>query len=527
MADHTASSYSLKRSLVMGFVPVLLLLSGCMLASVYLSYEIHALVASTSTTATDKIQYAQMTAGKLSSVSQSLQTLTDSLDPEEAREAYVSTWKLLSEAALDRHEEMHEPLYLLLKETRQAWIERQEADEAFSRFIESYRNLDAQLFRTIALIGPSKTDRSGKLARSLVLSHEVDHIARYKAVRKVAFGICAEPNARLIDKAAASCERITAIVSELDSIAEDYSGKKAVFQNHVASIRLDLQVLYDNYNTLEIRQLKSEVGKLDELSDSFMLLFFAQLIAAGVMISALVYGYRLLIRPIQQTTSMLGRSMKNDDAASVGPAASPITEIQDFINQSRQIVQYTASERDKTAKLQARYDELRKSAQIDSLTGVNNRASLDELIVNLPQVRDGIAVLMVDIDFFKDINDRYGHQFGDRILHATAQTLRRFISSQDTVYRYGGEEFCIVLLNVTQAAAMLVANRLCARVREISRETGTAVPDIESGTPLTISIGVSSVTRFLGEKTLPELIAEADTALYRAKDAGRNCVRTR
>lgn len=134
MADHPASSYSLKRSLVMGFVPVLLLLSGCMLASVYLNYEIHALVASTSTTATDKIQYAQMTAGKLSAVRQSLKTLSCTLDPEEAREAYVSTWKLVSEAALDRHEEMHEPLYKLLKETRQAWIERQEADEAFSRF---------------------------------------------------------------------------------------------------------------------------------------------------------------------------------------------------------------------------------------------------------------------------------------------------------------------------------------------------------------------------------------------------------
>ena len=72
---------------------------------------------------------------------------------------------------------------------------------------------------------------------------------------------------------------------------------------------------------------------------------------------------------------------------------------------------------------------------------------------------------------------------------------------------------------------MLVANRLCARVCEISRKTGIAIPGIESGTPLTISVGVSSVTRFLGEKTLPELIAEADTALYRAKDAGRNCVR--
>lgn len=147
------------------------------------------------------------------------------------------------------------------------------------------------------------------------------------------------------------------------------------------------------------------------------------------------------------------------------------------------------------------------------------------MIVNLPQVRDGIAVLMVDIDFFKNLNDRHGHQFGGRILHAAAQTLRRYVSSQDSVYRYGGEEFCFVLSNVTQAVAILVANRLCARVREISRETGIAVPDIESCTPLTISVGVSSVTRFLGDKTLPELIAEADTALYRAKDAGRNCVR--
>ena len=147
------------------------------------------------------------------------------------------------------------------------------------------------------------------------------------------------------------------------------------------------------------------------------------------------------------------------------------------------------------------------------------------MIVNLPQVHDGIAALMVDIDFFKNLNDRCGHQFGDRILHATAQTLRRYVSKQDTVYRYGGEEFCIVLSNVTQAAAMLVAIRLCARVREISRETGIAVPDIVSGTPLTISVGVSSVTRFLGEQTLPEPFAEADTALYRAKNARRNCVR--
>ncbi|MEI3355058.1 MAG: diguanylate cyclase [Duodenibacillus massiliensis] len=59
---------------------------------------------------------------------------------------------------------------------------------------------------------------------------------------------------------------------------------------------------------------------------------------------------------------------------------------------------------------------------------------------HLPQVHDGIAVLMVDIDFFKNLNDRCGHQFGDRILHATTQTLRRYVSKQDTVYRYGGKE---------------------------------------------------------------------------------------
>ncbi|WP_353844263.1 diguanylate cyclase [uncultured Duodenibacillus sp.] len=62
------------------------------------------------------------------------------------------------------------------------------------------------------------------------------------------------------------------------------------------------------------------------------------------------------------------------------------------------------------------------------------------MIVNLPQVHDGIAVLMVDIDFFENLNDRCGHQFGDRILHAAAQTPRRYVSKQDTVYRYGGKE---------------------------------------------------------------------------------------
>ena len=146
MAGRPTTSFSLKQTLIMGFVPVLLLLLGCTLGSIYLNYDIHSHVSVLSTSASDKLRYVQHTAINLETVKQSLKTLSTTHDPEEAREAYVSTWELFSESALDRYEETREPLYQLLKDTRRAWLERQKADEAHDRFIEQYKEFYRELY---------------------------------------------------------------------------------------------------------------------------------------------------------------------------------------------------------------------------------------------------------------------------------------------------------------------------------------------------------------------------------------------
>lgn len=172
MAGRPTTSFSLKQTLIMGFVPVLLLLLGCTLGSIYLNYDIHSHVSVLSTSASDKLRYVQHTAINLETVKQSLKTLSTTHDPEEAREAYVSTWELFSESALDRYEETREPLYQLLKDTRRAWLERQKADEAHDRFIEQYKEFYVHLIQTVALIGPRQNDRLTNLARNIVTTLE-------------------------------------------------------------------------------------------------------------------------------------------------------------------------------------------------------------------------------------------------------------------------------------------------------------------------------------------------------------------
>ena len=524
MAGRPTTSFSLKQTLIMGFVPVLLLLLGCTLGSIYLNYDIHSHVSVLSTSASDKLRYVQHTAINLETVKQSLKTLSTTHDPEEAREAYVSTWELFSESALDRYEETREPLYQLLKDTRRAWLERQKADEAHDRFIEQYKEFSVHLIQTVALIGPRENDRLTTLARNIVTTLEVDHLARYKAVRRFVDELCTTSNAPRTGKAGQSCRRLIDFVTDLDANAAEFERTQNQFERNIADIQQKVGTLRKKYSALETRQLMSDVEQINQLSDYFLPLFFVLLFSSLTIVAILLFGYHLLIRPIHQTTVVLRQYMK-DHLPPVWPPKSAITEIQDIIDWSQLLVKITANERVRALELQMQYEELQQRAQLDSLTGVTNRAGLDEFVAKVTQVRGGMSVLMVDIDHFKDLNDRHGHQFGDRILRTTAQTLRRFVSVKDAVYRYGGEEFCIVLTDVTEEAAMLVGNRLCARIREISRESGLATPGVESGVPLTVSIGVSSVTRFVGEKNMTELIGEADSALYLAKQTGRNCVR--
>jgi diguanylate cyclase (GGDEF)-like protein len=163
-------------------------------------------------------------------------------------------------------------------------------------------------------------------------------------------------------------------------------------------------------------------------------------------------------------------------------------------------------------------EQLVEDSRRDPLTGIGNRRALsDDLPMFETRQREQgeqIAIALCDVDHFKAYNDRLGHLAGDQALRMIAATARGALRSLDTAYRFGGEELLLVLRDVNQEVALLVAER----VRMAVQRAGFSHPDGEDGL-LTVSIGVAC-----GREEIGQLLARADAALYKAKRGGRNRV---
>ncbi len=153
-------------------------------------------------------------------------------------------------------------------------------------------------------------------------------------------------------------------------------------------------------------------------------------------------------------------------------------------------------------------DRLNHLATHDPLTGVRNRRGLPELLTQ----HVNVALLVCDLDHFKRVNDRYGHDVGDRVLRRFGELLRELTRDADVPMRLGGEEFCVVLPDTDRSAAVITAERLRSETASRMRDL---VPE-----GITVSTGVAVSTA--GILDARELMAAADRGLYAAKDAGRD-----
>ena len=162
------------------------------------------------------------------------------------------------------------------------------------------------------------------------------------------------------------------------------------------------------------------------------------------------------------------------------------------------------------AALPLQVHRLRRLAETDALTGLSNRRALEHLLPEQADPATSVGVVMLDVDHFKDVNDRFGHPVGDQVLIDIARALKAGVRLEDTVVRYGGEEFLIVMPGAVLARAYETAER-------VRMSVASAVH--ASGTPISISAGVA--VRAPNETT-EALVARADVALYAAKHAGRN-----
>lgn len=173
-------------------------------------------------------------------------------------------------------------------------------------------------------------------------------------------------------------------------------------------------------------------------------------------------------------------------------------------------------------EIRSSLDELSELVRTDQLTGLANYRSFCQLLEQEMErtQRSGqpTSLIMLDIDYFKQVNDRWGHEVGNQALLHIARLMLQTVRRLDTPCRYGGEEFAVILPNTDLGAALPVAERL----RQIIAETPLSLGDQQL--ELTASLGIGTFQ--LGEKSRPEeLVQRADHYLYQAKQEGRNQVR--
>jgi two-component system, cell cycle response regulator len=156
----------------------------------------------------------------------------------------------------------------------------------------------------------------------------------------------------------------------------------------------------------------------------------------------------------------------------------------------------------------------------DPLTRLHNRRYFDDRLkseFSFARRHDAqLALLLVDIDHFKDVNDNYGHQTGDLVLKLVANAIRQMVRPEDVVARYGGEEFIVIARDMSLQNARILGERMRRRVGELALSP--------EGLRVTVSVGVTAMDRQTADISVQGLVAKTDEAMYQAKRAGRDRV---
>lgn len=197
-----------------------------------------------------------------------------------------------------------------------------------------------------------------------------------------------------------------------------------------------------------------------------------------------------------------------------------IDETQSMLDTNRRFQDQLAGTSSDIDMLRQELAEIRQQVSQDPLTGVANRRAFDDTLakaIDMTAMEEkSLCLMMLDIDRFKEINDKHGHLIGDKVIKFVAVTLKRLVRGGDFVSRYGGEEFGVILDDTPEQGALIVAENIRKTIEEARlKRTDTGGP---IGT-VTVSIGIS---RYGKGDTADTLLDRADRALYQAKQGGRN-----
>lgn len=316
-------------------------------------------------------------------------------------------------------------------------------------------------------------------------------------------------------------------------VAEDYLGR-VIFHYHT-----------DTIDALS-RKAEDSIAQFIDYSNASVLKTIAQITRTRILEGAIFFGISLtaiflitligIIHPLRQLTRHAETIAKGDwqfidtcDKSAqrhdeLGILVRSFNLMSETIRASHQQLHEINTQLEhkvveRTRELEEKNRELQRLSTTDQLTQVSNRVGLEaqflDQLYRAQRYDMALSVLLCDVDFFKRINDTYGHQVGDVVLVEIAALLSQTARASDCVGRWGGEEFVLILPETPLESALIFAERLCAAI--------AAHPFPDGPERVTISMGVSSYRQ---DDTQDTLIERADKALYRAKEEGRNRVIT-
>ena len=273
--------------------------------------------------------------------------------------------------------------------------------------------------------------------------------------------------------------------------------QETLYKHHLNSLGL---ILVGGSSTIEF------LKPIDNLKRIFLLLITTTFLSTVLL--TLIFG-----RKLSQSISRLAYIIDN---ISRGNYSKNMTELEHHIGSNSELYLVKEAIRKMQKEIKARESQLKKLSQLDPLTQVYNKEAINQMInIEIKRSHDFItefSLIMFDLDHFKNINDTYGHLFGDIVLKGICKDILQNLKSSDIFGRYGGEEFLVILPDTNLKDAMLIAERLREKIFTIKWSKNIKV---------SASFGVVEHERYCDSN---ELITLVDQALYKAKRKGRNRV---
>ena len=282
-------------------------------------------------------------------------------------------------------------------------------------------------------------------------------------------------------------------LSKSESELKEYA-YNLVFGNEYAESKADINEKLGN----AILEVKKQISTdLDNSTDNLKQTLAVQVILTIIIMVLVVVSVVILIVLVIWPLSTYDENIRKGEPLKVSG--------------SQEFKRLAATYNDMLAQSTVRKNRLKYKAEHDELTRLLNRATFDKLCESLTDTGEDIALLMIDLDQFKHINDSYGHIKGDNALKIVADALINTFRNDDYCIRYGGDEFVVIMSDITEQSAYTISSK----IRQINLALKKAS---EEYIALTVSVGVA----FSDNGYTPELLEKADKALYHSKENGRN-----